>query len=106
MTGTRQLPPVCRLSSARELTLLERALPFRELSLLAEADRRSIDPIYAAHRWWARRPPALMRGLLLATALPADCPDSKFWEAFATPTHPLAGMRVHDPLGSGGLALV
>ena len=40
-----------------ELTLLETALPVRELSLLAKADRRSIDPVYATHRWWARRPP-------------------------------------------------
>lgn len=39
-------------------TILETKFPFKELSLVAHADQRGVDPIYAAHRWWARRPPA------------------------------------------------
>lgn len=101
-------PPDIQWAHARpgEATLLERALPFRELSLLAEADRRATDPVYAAHRWWARRPPALMRGLLLAAALPADCLLESFWEAFASPAPVLADMRIHDPFAGGGSTLV
>lgn len=53
-------------------TLLERGFPFREVSLVIKADRRANDPVYGAHRWWARRPPALLRAILLAAAQPHD----------------------------------
>lgn len=88
------------------LTRLESELPIRELSMIAAADKRSIDPIYSAHRWWARRPPAIMRGLLLAAALSSDTSNGEFWKAFAAPTKSLAGLRVHDPFMGGGSTLV
>lgn len=94
------------LACPGEVTLLESGLPFRELSLVVDADRRATDPVYTAHRWWARRPPALMRGLLLAAALPADCSPDTLWEAFASTAMPLAGLRVHDPFVGGGSTLV
>lgn len=94
------------LARPGELTLLEAALPLRELSLVVDADRRAIDPVYAAHRWWARRPPALMRGVLLAAALPADSSTATFWETFASSIPALAGLRVHDPFAGGGSTLV
>lgn len=87
-------------------TLLEADLPIRELSLLAAADRRSVDPVYGAHRWWARRSPAIMRGILLAAALSAEVPIDEFWSAFASPAATLAGVRVHDPFAGGGSTLV
>jgi putative DNA methylase len=88
------------------LTRLESDLPIRELSMIAAADKRSIDPIYSAHRWWARRPPAIMRGLLLAAALQADTSTDEFWKAFASPGKVLTGLRVHDPFVGGGSTLV
>lgn len=87
-------------------TLLEADLPIRELSLLAAADRRSIDPVYGVHRWWARRPPAIMRGIVLAAALSADTSIDEFWSAFASPAAALDGLRVHDPFAGGGSTLV
>ena len=51
-------------------TLIETWLPSHDLSLVVSADRRVRDSAYRIHRWWARRPPALMRALLLASALP------------------------------------
>jgi putative DNA methylase len=89
-----------------EATLLEVGLPIRELSLLAAADRRAVDPVYRAHRWWARRPPAIMRGLLLAAALSSDTSADAFWAAFASSDGALAGLRVHDPFAGGGSTLV
>ena len=78
------------------LTFLERALPFKELSLLAQADRRVPDPVYAAHRWWARRPAAAMRGVLIAAALPQKIEDAEFWRLFASDAPYLKGMQVYD----------
>jgi len=89
-----------------ERTLLERLLPIRELSMLAEADRRAADPVYGAHRWWARRPPAIMRAVLLAAALPWDASLTEFWNAFQSDQAHLSGLRIHDPFAGGGCTLV
>jgi len=87
-------------------TMMEARLPFRELSRLAHADRRASDPVYAAHRWWARRPPSVMRGLLLAASLPADTSDDQFWELFGSDRALLEGRRVHDLFVGGGTTVI
>lgn len=86
-------------------TLLEAAFPFAEVSQLIEADRRSPDPAYGIHRWWARRPPALMRALLLAATTPASSGEA-FWQTYRGDSTPLAGLRVLDPFVGGGSTLV
>lgn len=87
-------------------SLLETAFPALAVSKVAAADRRMKDPAYAAHRWWARRPPAVMRALLLAATLPASTSDSEFWNLYGTAARPLAGLRVHDPFMGGGSTLI
>lgn len=94
------------LAAPFEATLLERAFPFREVSLVINADRRAHDPIYGAHRWWARRPPALLRSMLLAAALPADHGSESFWESYQSTHRQLDRWRVHDPFVGGGSTLV
>jgi len=89
-----------------QATLLERDLPFVELSLIAQADRRSRDPAYAGHSWFARRPPGAMRGLLLAAAMPHDTSRDDYWNLFASPEPTLVGLRAHDPFAGGGTILV
>jgi adenine-specific DNA methylase len=93
-------------AGAGEITLLERGFPFREVSLVAKADRRANDPIYGAHRWWARRPPALLRGLLLAARVPSSVGSEDFWRMYASAVPNLQGWRVHDPFIGGGSTLV
>lgn len=88
------------------MTFLETAFPFRDVSSLVAADRRSPDPAYQAHRWWARRPPALVRAALLAVALPADTTPSAFWRDYASPRAHLDGLLVTDPFLGGGTTLV
>lgn len=88
-------------------SLLEADFPFRELSLVAQADRRATDPVYAGHRWWARRPPGAMRGILLAAFLPETTPQARFWELFRDDNLlPMEGVRVFDPFAGGGTTLV
>ena len=97
----------CRsLGQSHDRTLLEAAFPFRELSLIAEASRRSKDPVYSAHRWWARRPPLVMRGLLLAASLPVDTAPEAYWRLFESSAPVLSGLHVHDPFAGGGSTLV
>lgn len=74
--------------------------------MLAAANRRTPDPVYSAHRWWARRPPAVMRGLVLAAATSSEASKEEFWSAYRSSTQPLAGLRVHDPFVGGGSTLV
>jgi putative DNA methylase len=94
------------LAAPFEATLLERGFPFREVSLVINADRRAHDPIYGAHRWWARRPPALLRSMLLAAALPADHGPESFWGNYQSTERQLRRWRVHDPFVGGGSTLV
>ena len=98
--------PDARRRLSHNRTLLEEALPFRELSLVAEASRRSKDPVYSAHRWWARRPPLVLRGLLLAASLPEDTDSETYWSLFESSAPALSGLHVHDPFAGGGSTLV
>jgi adenine-specific DNA methylase len=83
-------------------TLLEENFPFRELSYIAKADRRGRDPVYAAHRWWARRPAGVIRGILLAALLPSDTSAEQFWTAYGSDEQSLRGLRIFDPFVGGG----
>ncbi|MBV7669659.1 DUF1156 domain-containing protein [Streptomyces halstedii] len=87
-------------------TLIESWFPARELSQLIAKDRRVRDPAYAAHRWWARRPPALLRALLIASVLPPGVSAQEFWRRYASEEHHLAGKTVYDPFMGGGSTLV
>jgi putative DNA methylase len=86
-------------------TLLERSLPFRELSELAYAERRAGSDVYGLHRWWARRPGSVFRGLLLAASLPDDVTHREYWSRFASSGGDLDGLRVHDPFMGTGTTL-
>jgi putative DNA methylase len=87
-------------------TFLEGEFPFREISLVLRADRRMSDPAYRVHRWWARRPPGLMRALLIAAASDAETTSEGFWNLFGSNARPLAGRKVLDPFAGGGTTLV
>ena len=88
------------------LSLLETRFPALAISLVAAADRRAKDPSYAAHRWWARRPPSLMRAILLAAAVGDGTTDREFWAHYRSDAPLLAGLRVHDPFMGGGTTLM
>ncbi|HET8586592.1 MAG TPA: DUF1156 domain-containing protein, partial [Candidatus Limnocylindria bacterium] len=82
-------------------TFLEADFPFQQISRLAQRDRNSRDAIYRAHKWWARRPPAVIRALLIAAQLPATTPRETFWTSFASSDLLLDGVHVGDPFMGG-----
>jgi adenine-specific DNA methylase len=87
-------------------SFLEEAFPFAELSALARADRFSTDPTYSVHKWWARRPPAVIRALLLSATLPAATTADEFWEHYRDDDAPLEGLHVGDGFLGGATSLV
>lgn len=103
MTATSSTTP---LPAPRTSCLLEGDFPYAELSALTRADRSLGDPVYGAHKWWARRPRAVIRALVLAAHLPADTSAEEFWARFADDHDHLAGARVGDCFAGGGTTLV
>jgi putative DNA methylase len=87
-------------------TFLERSFPFAQVSEIARRDRYSNDKTYAVHKWWARRPPAVIRALLLAAVLPPETSLDQFWDAFADSRDALRGKVVGDPFMGGATSLV
>ena len=87
-------------------SLLESAFPAYAVSRIAAADRRTRDPAYSAHLWWGRRPPAVMRAILVAATLNADCDEDSFWKAYGSDGPVLGDVRVLDPFMGGGCTLV
>lgn len=87
-------------------SLLEGSFPFAEVSAVARADRYSKDGVYAAHKWWARRPPAVIRALLLAATLPAETPPETFWSLYGHDATHLDGLHIGDPFMGGATTLV
>ncbi len=100
-----------RVSALREprderRCLLEGDFPFPAVSAIARADRYSRDAVYGAHKWWARRPPGVIRALLLASFLPASVGREEFWKRYACDDDHLAERHVGDPFMGGATTLV
>ena len=87
-------------------SLIESWFPSSAVSRVAAADRRAKDPAYSAHLWWARRPPAVMRAILVAAVLDAGSSEEDFWAHFGSGSVVLGGLRVLDPFMGGGCTLV
>lgn len=98
--------PLSAVAAPVERTLLEDGFPYAAISQVARADRYSKDHVYAVHKWWARRPPAVIRALLLAAALPAETSEADFWKLFAGEGTPLKGQHVGDAFMGGATTLV
>jgi putative DNA methylase len=92
--------------SGESARLVESWFPFASVSRLVAADRRSKDPVYGVHKWFARRPPTLVRALLLASHLGADAGADTFWNMHTQPGSWLSDAVVYDPFMGGGTSLV
>lgn len=99
-------PQSAPAASPAGLTLLEAEFPYKAVSEIARRDRYCRDHVYSMHKWWARRPPAVIRALLLAAMLPAQTSEDAFWRLFAGEGRPLEGVCVGDPFMGGATTLV
>lgn len=91
-----------RPSDAASATGIERgfSVPFvAELALKEKQIQQNVRPVIAVHKWFARRPGTLFRGLLLSEFGAPPLEDT-FFEP-----HQLAGIRVADPFMGGGTPL-
>ena len=70
------------------------------LALREKQIQQSYRPVIAVHKWFARRPGTLFRGLVLAEFGTGD-----FCESFYQSNH-LPGVRVADPFMGGGTPLI
>ncbi len=86
--------------------LVESWFPYIDVSRLVAADRRSRDSVYGVHKWFARRPPTLVRALLIASHLTEDAGPEAFWRLHSEPGMWLQGSTVYDPFMGGGTSLV
>jgi adenine-specific DNA methylase len=71
-----------------------------ELALREKQVQQNYRPIIAVHKWFARRPGTLFRGLLLSEFV-----DSPLRDSFFRPHH-LNGISVADPFMGGGTPLI
>lgn len=86
--------------------LIESWFPYIALSRLVASDRRSKDPVYGVHKWFARRPPTLVRALLIASYLMDDVDAETFWGMHSKPGMWFREAVVYDPFMGGGTSLV
>ena len=70
------------------------------LALREKAIQQNYRPIIAVHKWFARRPGTLFRGLLLSEFVDADLRESFFQ------SNRLDGKRIADPFMGGGTPLI
>lgn len=98
--------PAPRASATVTDVLLEGEFPFAGLAALSQADHRLSDPVYASHKWWARRPRSVIRALILAAHLPASTSADEFWKLFSSDEPLLKGKLVGDPFSGGATTLV
>ncbi len=71
-----------------------------DLALREKQVQQNYRPIIAVHKWFARRPGTLFRGLLLAEFV-----EGKLSHSFFRP-HNLHGIKVADPFMGGGTPLI
>lgn len=71
-----------------------------DLALREKQIQQNYRPIIAVHKWFARRPGTLFRGLLLSEFL-----DKPLYEAFYE-ANSLRGIKVADPFMGGGTPLI
>ena len=76
-------------------------VPFiAELALREKQIQQSYRPVIAVHKWFARRPGTLFRGLMLAEFGTGDLRDS-FYRS-----NDLTGIRIVDPFMGGGTPMI
>lgn len=102
----RTLPtglPIASLYGKRCTTMIERRFDIPLVAALALREKQiqqNYRPLIAVHKWFARRPGTLFRGLILSEFVDRPLRES-FYES-----HDLQGIRIADPFMGGGTPLL
>src|SRR5919202_3615911 len=92
-----------RLGSVRGVVMIEKDFDssfIGDLALREKQVQQNYRPVIAIHKWFARRPGTLFRGLLLSEFVEEKLKDSFFR------SHNLHGIKVADPFMGGGTPLI
>lgn len=88
-----------------EHSFIEKALPVKAISDLAKLEGNSKRPVYAIHKWWARRLSSVIRALIIGIFLPEKTSEDDFWKAYYESCD-LSGLTILDTFMGGGTCLV
>jgi adenine-specific DNA methylase len=84
---------------------LETKFPADFLSRLSRDETHARKPVYMMHRWWARRPGTVFRGILLGAFMEENLPHEYFKQLMVRPLN-LNGKIVVDPFMGGGTTII
>lgn len=87
------------------MSFIEHDLPIEKLNRVALAEGNSKKPVYAMHKWWARRLGSVFRMIILAAFSKDDEPADSVWNRFIR-GYNLQGKLILDPFMGGGTTLV
>ena len=87
------------------MSYIEHDFPVEKLNRVALAEGNSKKPVYAMHKWWARRLGSVFRMIILAAFSEDGEPAESVWGKFCQ-GHNLQGKLILDPFMGGGTTLV
>jgi putative DNA methylase len=88
-----------------EHALIEKGLPIKAISELAKIEGNAKRPVYALHKWWARRLSSVVRALIIGIFLPDNTSEEDFWKAYYEACD-LSDFTILDTFMGGGTCLV
>lgn len=84
---------------------LEKDLPLEKLHDLALKEAHSRKPIYQIHKWWARRPAAVFRTMIIAAFSDSVENEQTIWDRYSN-GYNLQGKVILDPFLGGGTTAI
>jgi adenine-specific DNA methylase len=88
-----------------EFSYLESKFPARFLSRLSKDETHARRPIYTIHRWWARRPGTVFRGIILG-AFSGESLSEEHFKQLMEKRVDLNGRIIVDPFMGGGTTII
>lgn len=88
-----------------ERALIENWIPIKAISELAKIEGNAKRPVYALHKWWARRLSSVVRALIISIFLSDDSSEEDFWKAYYDACD-LSDFTILDTFMGGGTCLV
>uniref|UniRef100_A0A7V4E2Y9 DUF1156 domain-containing protein n=1 Tax=candidate division WOR-3 bacterium TaxID=2052148 RepID=A0A7V4E2Y9_UNCW3 len=88
-----------------KFSYLETKFPASFLSRLSRDETHARKPIYTVHRWWARRPGTIFRGIILGAFMDGNLSEEHFKQLFGR-KFDLHGKIIVDPFMGGGTTVI